>query len=715
VVLKCNISEGDNMKVKKDKIIIKEKLSFKGINGFKILKNIKNIKNIKSIKGKLMITLFIACTLLLSITGTIIGITVNNNFIENEKQIMYETSESVSNIAALFFERYVTMANQMSQDINLQNYLIKAKNSDNLTELEGFDVVMSTLKNSQKQESNTILSTWIAGEDLSYGVDSVAGATASADKSKTDEYIKDIGDGVVDISEPYKDDATGDFVITLTAPVYVNGQVVGLTGMDIGIGALNQVVGGHELGENGYFLLLTKNNIITYHRDSDNLLKSVKDIGISENIQQNINDQNNEILEYTYNNEKYMGNSVMINDTGWKVLSALPKNEFTSNTNQLIKIIILIYLLTITLLTVVMYILIGIETNPIKKIIGITNKLANGELNVNIDIKSNDEIGELAKSIESLTKRLKSYIIYIEESVDVLDEIANGKLNIDLKNDYDGEFAKLKNALLNVSGILKETIGKIKDSSESININAEQVSLGSQTLAQGTTEQASAIEELSAEINEIYINIVKNAENADNAGKTAIASSDEVNKGNKKMKEMLSAMDEISMSSNEISKIIKVIDGIAFQTNILALNAAVEAARAGSAGKGFAVVADEVRNLAGKSAEAAKNTTELIESSILAIKKGTTIAGETGKVLQNVVVKTKLTSDLVKEIVEASTQQTISVNQIKSGIEQISSVVQENAATAEASAANSEELSFQSQILRDLVKQFKVDSVQEVL
>jgi len=319
----------------------------------------------------------------------------------------------------------------------------------------------------------------------------------------------------------------------------------------------------------------------------------------------------------------------------------------------------------------------------------------------------------LAKSIDSLTKRLNSYIIYIDESVSVLNDFAKGNLVIELKNDYNGEFAKLKDALINVSIILKNTIGRIKDSSESINNNAEQVSLGAQILAQGTIEQASAIEELSAEINEIYTTIVTNAQNAEVAGKTAIEASEEVDKGNIQMREMLSAMDEISNSSKEIGKIIKVIDDIAFQTNILALNAAVEAARAGSAGKGFAVVADEVRNLAGKSAEAAKKTTALIENSILAINKGTALAGVTGKSLEGIVSKTKLTSDLITEIVDASSQQAISVNQIKGGIEQISSVVQENAATAEASAAKSEELSGQSQILKDLVGQFKVDSLQE--
>jgi methyl-accepting chemotaxis protein len=314
----------------------------------------------------------------------------------------------------------------------------------------------------------------------------------------------------------------------------------------------------------------------------------------------------------------------------------------------------------------------------------------------------------LAQSIGSLTARLKSYIAYIAESEHVLYEMARGNLKVELKNDYDGEFAKLKVSLLSLADTLKDTIGKIKESSESINMNAEQVSSGAQVLAQGTTEQASAIEELSAEINEIYHTIVNNAEHAVSAGNKAKETASEVQKGNVQMSEMLSAMDEISKTSREINKIIKVIDDIAFQTNILALNAAVEAARAGSAGKGFAVVADEVRNLAGKSAEAAKQTTALIENSISAINKGTALADEAGKSLSGIVNKTNETNELIAEIASASSHQTVSVNQIKSGIEQISSVVQENAASAEASAANSEELSGQSHILNELVSKFNL-------
>ena len=683
------------------------------MKGKKGIKSTNKRRGIKSVKGKLMLILFIACAFLLTATGIVIGKTVNDRFNENEKEILYTSAQSISNESEVFFERYISIVEQLARDKNIQNFLVNAKKGDDLKSLDGVEIVQKTLVETRKTEEGTIIFVYIAEEDPSYYLDGDEGFSDSSFDLKTREYYSAISDEKIYISDPYADASTGQMVVTVATPVYVNGKIEGLAALDISIDALSKVVGEYKLGETGFFTLLTKDNVITANRDIDNVLKPISEIGISDNMMQNINNQKDEIIEYTYKDESFMGNSVNIGSTGWKIVSAIPKNEFSSNTKELIGIIIIIYILTILLLSAVMYVIIGIVTKPIKKITEITNKLADGELDVKIDIKSNDEIGELANSINSLTNRLKSYIVYIDESVNVLDDIAKGNLVIELHNDYNGEFAKLKDSLINVLNTLKEALSKIKDSSELINSNAEQVSSGSQILAQGTTEQASAIEELSAEINEIYTTISTNAKNAENAGKIALEASVEVDKGNVQMVEMLAAMDEISKSSSEIGKIIKVIDDIAFQTNILALNAAVEAARAGSLGKGFAVVADEVRNLASKSQEAAKQTTTLIENSILAINKGTDLAGETGKSLSGIVSKTKLTSELITEIVDASSNQTVSVNQIKSGIEQISSVVQQNAQTAETSAANSEELSSQSQILKDLVSNFKVDKLEK--
>ena len=664
----------------------------------------------KSIKGKMMSVLFIGITVLLTLTGVIIISTINDRFTQNEKVILQETAKSISKEAELFFERYTTIAEQMTQDKNIQNFLSEVRTRDDIAKNEKFNIVRRTLIDTQKSHSDVILSAYIAEASPSYYVDDLSGVSDTDFDLTTRDYYVTVTDNRVNITEPYVDVATGNMVITITAPVNVNGKTIGLTGIDITIDALSQVVGDYKLGNNGYFSLLTKDNVITSHRDSDNILKSVNEIGVSNNILNSINSNNEEVVEYSYNSKKFMGNSVVIGNTGWKIISAMPKEEFTHSTIELIKLIVLIYILTIAVISATMFVILGVVTKPIKNITDITNKLAAGELDVDINVNSNDEIGALATSIGSLTTRLKSYIDYINESVNVLDELAMGNLVMELNNDYTGEFAKLKNSLLHVSETLTDTIGKIKNASDSINMSAEHVSSGAQSLAQGTTEQAGAIEELSAEVNEIYKTIANNAEYAENAGRKALEASDEVEKGNAQMKDMLQAMDEISNSSSEIGKIIKVIDDIAFQTNILALNAAVEAARAGSAGKGFAVVADEVRNLAQKSAEAAKQTTVLIENSINAINKGTILADEAGKSLSGIVSKTEETNQLINEIVTASAQQTVSVNQIRSGIEQISSVVQQNASTAEASAANSEELSGQVHLLNDLVNSFKTEA-----
>ena len=241
--------------------------------------------------------------------------------------------------------------------------------------------------------------------------------------------------------------------------------------------------------------MLSKNNVIIAHKDKDNLLKKVDEINLSDNIVQSVINKDRSVVEFTYNYDRFIGNSVEIGDTGWQIMSSLPREEFMLNTNQLVLIIIAVFVILLVVLIGVLYVLINKLTKPITDITNITNKLAEGELDVNIDINSDDEIGVLANSIRKLTERLKLYIIYIDESVGVIDKMAEGHLNMELKNDYAGEFAKLKKSLLNMSNTLKDAIGKIQQSSIAINMNAEQVSTGAQTLAQGTTEQASAIED----------------------------------------------------------------------------------------------------------------------------------------------------------------------------------------------------------------------------
>jgi methyl-accepting chemotaxis protein len=230
-------------------------------------------------------------------------------------------------------------------------------------------------------------------------------------------------------------------------------------------------------------------------------------------------------------------------------------------------------------------------------------------------------------------------------------------------------------------------------------------------LSQGSTEQASSIEEITASMTQVSAQTKQNAANANQANQLALAAKENAVEGNGQMQGMVKAMAEINDSSSNISKIIKVIDEIAFQTNILALNAAVEAARAGQHGKGFAVVAEEVRNLAARSANAAKETTEMIENSIRKVEAGTEIANNTASALNKIVDGVAKAAELVGDIASASNEQATGIAQINQAISQVAQVVQTNSATAEESAAASEELSSQAELLKNAVNRFRLSKV----
>jgi len=333
--------------------------------------------------------------------------------------------------------------------------------------------------------------------------------------------------------------------------------------------------------------------------------------------------------------------------------------------------------------------------------------LADGDLHSEAEVSNNKDSGAIL--INSTATIVAVFREVVEDITNTLGEMAKGNFNISLKVDYSGDLIPLSNSMKEIVTNLNHTMKRINESAEQVSTGSYQVADGAQALSQGATEQASAIQELSATIEEIDEQVNQNANNALNAKKMSEISMMEVENGSKQMNYVTEAMTEISLSSHEISKIIKTIEDIAFQTNILALNAAVEAARAGSAGKGFAVVADEVRNLASKSAEAAKNTTALIEGSIKSVEKGTKLVDETAKSLVKIVESTKQTSALVNEIAEASQIQAQSITQVTQGVEQISAVVQTNSATAEESAAAASELSTQASILKELVDSFKLE------
>ena len=313
--------------------------------------------------------------------------------------------------------------------------------------------------------------------------------------------------------------------------------------------------------------------------------------------------------------------------------------------------------------------------------------------------QAGDEIGQALSGSASFTK-------HVSHIAGALLSVAKGDLTVEvnLLSEEDVMGKSLQSVIDNLNAMFRE----VSTSADQVSTGAKQVADGAQSLAQGSTEQAASIQELSSTIAEIAHKTKSNAETAGMAAKLSNTIKENAEKGNRQMGEMIAAVKDINEASQSISKIIKTIDDIAFQTNILALNAAVEAARAGQHGKGFAVVAEEVRNLASKSAEAARDTGEMIQNTMEKAGLGSRIAGETALSLTEIVAGINESSRLIDEIARASEEQTSGIAQVNIGIDQVAQVVQQNSATAEESAASSEEMSGQANMLQELIARFKV-------
>lgn len=303
----------------------------------------------------------------------------------------------------------------------------------------------------------------------------------------------------------------------------------------------------------------------------------------------------------------------------------------------------------------------------------------------------------------------------INRMVHVAEQVAEGNLDVEVKVRGKDELGMLALSLSKMTDNLNDVMSNINAAAEQVSDGSNQLADSSMALSQGATEQASSIEQLSASIEEIASQTRINAENAKEANVITDTARVSAIEGNERMSEMMKAMEDINNSSANISKIIKVIDDIAFQTNILALNAAVEAARAGQHGKGFAVVAEEVRNLAARSANAAKETTVMIEGSVKKAEGGTKIATETADSLTKIVKGIENVAELIGNIAVASDEQAAGIAQINQGILQVSTVIQTNSATSQESAAASEELASQAVLLEDQVSRFKLRKIRSYM
>lgn len=429
---------------------------------------------------------------------------------------------------------------------------------------------------------------------------------------------------------------------------------------------------------------------------------------VVELAKRNKNDEALALFNSDYNDATEKIQDILV-DIG-KVASAEAKSQYTSaRVTGLVSIILMILIGagTVAFSTVIRTTITGIMLKPIQELESAAEKLKAGQLDVEINYESPDELGKLAGNFRQACKTLE---VIVQDTSYLLGEMAEGNFNVSSNNAqiYIGNFRQQYESISKLKHELSDTLTQINEASEQVASGSGQLAGGAQALAEGATDQAGAVEELTATVESVSGIAESSAESASGAYQMVRTAVEQADQSREELQALTNAMERISSTSQEIQNIIGSIEEIASQTNLLSLNASIEAARAGEAGKGFAVVADQIGKLAGDSAQAAVNTRDLIEKSLQEIENGNQITEKTVAALNKILESMNDFANAAKGASESSTEQADMLKQIEQGIEQISSVVQSNSAAAEETSATSQELSAQSEGLKNLVGRFKL-------
>jgi methyl-accepting chemotaxis protein len=517
------------------------------------------------------------------------------------------------------------------------------------------------------------------------------------------------------VTDPYYYEVNGKntLIFSITIPVLKNGSVIGAVGADIDLSKLIDTMNRASILEDGYIVTLSPSGFISTHSDANLIMSNYKDnwMGAFSAQFDKIAANGGHESGVAYSTESksnmiYSMNGVQIGEApqNWGIVGIIPLKTAEAPSKNLSMIIIISGIVIVLLISVIIFQIVKGQLKGLPRLGKIVETLAAGEVeNVTFDNTSNEAT---RNEIVLLTRQFVKMVDSIKKQANVVELVAEGDLSIDVvpSSENDKLNASLKKMLANLNDMFQS----INSATAQVSDGSKQIAEGAQSLALGSTEQAAAIQQLSSSIGEVAEKTKTNAQEAKHAAELSDAVRSNAEKGSSQMSEMIKAVQAINDASQDIQKVIKVIDDLAFQTNILALNAAVEAARAGSAGKGFAVVAEEVRSLAGKSADAAKDTSALIENSMSKAELGAKIAAETAASLNEIVAGINASSEIVDNIASSSEEQSLAITQINTGIDQVAHVVQQTSATSQESAATAEELSGQSTVLEDLVAQFKL-------
>jgi len=619
-------------------------------------------------------------------------------------------SKSASYQLTGFFEQYETASAQLAVNPEIKSVLEETTPGKNILDAEKMATVKQNLESIVETDTENIMAAWIADLDTSVLTQS-DGFTSDEDWVFTERvWYKQCADtGKTVLTEPYVDPASGKTILSAVTPVFDGaGNMSGVAGIDVSMGNMDEVMAGYKIGKSGYIFLVSAGGVIIYHPDENVKQKNITEMGVSQNVIDAVASEDEHFLRYKINGSVKYGVAEKVGSTGYTVISNIPFMEYYSMIFGIFVVLVIIFIAGIFMIVFSIKKSAANISKPVKELNNTAQQLAAGDLDVHFEIKSEDEIGELGKSIKKTVARLKQYIVYIDETAEVLASMANGKLSIELKNDYVGEFQKIKDAMLNISSSMSDVMKGISETAEQVSIGATELSDASQMLAEGAQTQASSVQELANRTNTVSEQVQESRKDAELSAKATVHVTTMMEQNHDKMQMMMDAMNEIRSTSQQVVGIIQTIEEIAEQTNLLSLNASIEAARAGELGKGFAVVADEIGKLALESSKAASMTRELIGVSMEEINKGNEIANGVMVSLEESVTAVEHVNEMIKKTAGNAVLQAENMEQIRMGIDSIAQGVNDNSAVSEETYATSEQLATQTVTLNEMVHRFEL-------
>ncbi len=665
------------------------------------------------IKQKMMRGIIIPTLSILIVVAVVILLIVYFSVSSIRMREITAESKEVSARISEYFTKYMEVSKQMAANQDLLELFREVQPGDPIAQADHFEEALVMLTNTYYTDSDEILDAWAADIDSSqFFEDSVSGFVSELgdyDVTTRDWYKQVTAAGTTIVTEPYTSSSSGITSSSMMTPIYnQNLEMMGVAAVEVDIKLLSEMMSEYQLGKNGYYMLITPEGTIMHGPKEEMKGTKMEDTDLPQAVRDIVAAKKDTVVTARWNGTKYYGYYTTIGDTGWSVVSGLPSIEYHEAVYRLFVAVGGFFILALLILVFVINKISSGIVRPLQGLETAATHIANGDLNIELQIQTRDEVGAVAEALQKTVVRLKHYIDYIDEITAVLHEIAGGNLRFELKQEYVGEFGKVKTGLEELSKRLALTLHNIGEASSQVSGGSEQIATGAQSLAEGASSQAAAIQQLQASITEIAEQVNTNTSYVDAARERVVEMDRELNFSNDQMKDAVEAMNEIDRCSSEIESIITSIEEIADQTSLLSLNASIEAARAGEMGRGFAVVASEVGSLAGESMTAVRTSTSLIQNSQEAVQKGVSIVDQAASQMQDALRHVSKLREMIENIDEASRSQNEGISQVRQALEQVSGVVSDNSAMSEESAAASEELSAQSQALTDLLQEFVI-------